>query len=91
MSVHVQMPPILRPVTGGARWMDAEGATIADVLADLARKHPALGLHLFDEQGALRRNIVCLHDGQAVRSKEAADRAVRAGDDIVLTNALAGG
>ena len=91
MSVRVQMPPILRPIAGGERWMDAEGATIAAVLADLAKKHPALGLHLLDEHGAVRRNIVCLHDGQAVRSKEAATRAVRSGDDIVLTNALAGG
>ena len=91
MSVRVQMPPILRAVTGGERWMDAEGATVAAILADLARKHPALGLHLFDEHGAIRRNIVCLHDGQAIRSKEAAARTVRSGDDIVLTNALAGG
>lgn len=91
MTVRVQMPPILRPVTGGERWMEGEGATIAAVLADLAKKHPALGLHLFDEHGTIRRNIVCLHDGLAVRGKDAAARSVKAGDDIVLTNALAGG
>jgi molybdopterin synthase sulfur carrier subunit len=91
VSVRVQMPPILRAVTAGERWMEGDGATIAAVLADLAKKHPALGLHLFDEHGAIRRNIVCLHDGQAVRGKDAGARSVKPGDDIVLTNALAGG
>ncbi len=91
MNVRVQMPPVLRAVTGGERWMEGQGLTIAAVLADLAQKHPALGLHLFDEHGAIRRNIVCLHDGEAVRGRDAATHSVKPGDDIVLTNALAGG
>lgn len=91
MSVRVQMPPILRAVTGGERWMEGDGATIAAVLADVAKKHPALGLHFFDEHGAIRRNIVCLHGGEAIRGKDASRRAVCSGNDIVLTNALVGG
>ena len=91
MSVRVQLPPVLRTVSGGARTLEADGASIAAVVSDLARRHPALALHLLDEQGAIRRNIVFLHDGQMVRSGEALARAVRDGDEIVLTNALAGG
>ena len=91
MSVRVQLPPILRPVMGGERWLVGEGASIAAVLADLARKHPALSLHLFEESGAIRRNIVFLHDGMLVRSSEATARHVKPDDKIVLTNALAGG
>ena len=91
MSVRVQLPPILRPVLGGARTVAAEGHSIAAVMADLARAHPALSLHLFDESGAIRRNIVFLHDGELVRAAEAKGRRVKSGDEIVLTNALAGG
>lgn len=91
MSVSVQLPPILRPVIGGARTVAANGHSIAAVLADLARTYPAISLHLFDESGAIRRNIVFLHDGSLVRAAEAKDRRVSAGDEIVLTNALAGG
>ena len=89
--VRVQLPPILRPVMGGRRIIEAEGNSIAAVLANLANTHRGLGLHLFDEAGAIRHNIVFLHDGALVRAAEAKDRLVRDGDEIVLTNALAGG
>jgi hypothetical protein len=91
VSVRIQLPPILRPVIGGERWLEADGASIAAALSDLARKHPALALHFFDETGAIRRNIVFLHDGVLVRAAEAISRPVKLDDEIVLTHALAGG
>jgi len=91
VSVRVQLPPVLRNVMGGERWLEAEGQSIAAAMQCLAGRHPALGLHLFDEQGALRHNIVFLHAGAMIRAKQAAERKVSDGDEIVLTNALAGG
>ncbi len=91
MTVRVQLPPILRPVMGGARVIEAEGNSIGAVLAHMAKSHPAIGLHLFDEHGAIRRNIVFLHAGEAVRAAAAKDRRVKDGDEVVITNALAGG
>ncbi len=91
MTVRVQLPPVLRGVMGGERWLDAEGNSIASALGDLAKKHPALGLHFFDEQDAIRRNIVFLHDGTLVRAHEASAHQIKQGDEIVVTNALAGG
>lgn len=91
MSVRVQLPPILRNLMGGERWLEAEGSSIAAVLADLGRRHPTLALHFFDEQGAIRHNIVCVHQGVLVRGKDAAAHKIEPGDEIILTNALAGG
>ena len=91
MSVRVQLPPILRNLMGGERWLEAEGSSIAAVLADLGRRHPTLALHFFDEQGAIRHNIVCIHEGTLVRGKDAAAHRIELGDEIILTNALAGG
>lgn len=91
MTVRVLLPPVLRSVAGGARGLDAEGSSIAAALADLARTHPALALHFFDEAGAIRSNIVFLHDGAMIRAREAAARRLAPGDEIVITNALAGG
>lgn len=91
MSVRVQLPPVLRGVMGGERMLEAEGRSITAVLADLAKRHPALGLHLFNEQGAIRQNIVFLYDGEMIRAKDAGARQIKDGDEIVLTNALAGG
>lgn len=91
MSVRVRLPPVLRTVMGGKPELDGDGATIGGVLADLARAHPALGLHLFDESGAPRRNIICLHRGVVVRARDFAVHPVDSGDELVMTNALAGG
>jgi molybdopterin converting factor small subunit len=91
VSVSVQLPPILRAVSGGERVLTAEGSSIAAALGDLARRYPPLALHFFDEAGAIRHNIVFLHDGAMIRAKEAAARQLKPGDEVVLTNALAGG
>lgn len=91
MSVRVQLPPILRNLMGGERWLEAEGNSIVAVLADLGKRHPPLALHFFDERGAVRHNIVCVHNGGLVRAREASGHGVEPGDEVILTNALAGG
>jgi sulfur carrier protein ThiS len=90
-TVRVRLPPVLRTVMGGQEAVEGEGRTIKDVLRSVSIMNPALGLHLFDESGRPRRNIVCLHDGVLVRAAEFADHAVSTRDELVLTNALAGG
>ena len=90
-SVRVKLPPVLRQVVGGTKDLEASGASIAEVIDDLAARFPALGLHLFDEQGAIRRNIVFLHDGELIRPPEARQRLLAPGDEVTITNALAGG
>jgi sulfur-carrier protein len=91
LSVRVQLPPILRPVMGGERFLSAEGNSIGAVLSDLARRHPPLALHFFNESGAIRHNIVFLHGGTMVRAKDADMHRLKPGDEVVITNALAGG
>ena len=91
MSVSIQLPPVLRAVCGGRRVLEAEGSSIAAALTDLVKKHPPLALHFFDEAGAIRHNIVFLHDGAMIRAREATARQLKDHDEIVITNALAGG
>ncbi len=91
MSIRVQLPPLLRGVMGGERWLTGDGDSIVAVLADLGRRHPALALHFFDERGALRHNIAFVHDGAVVRAREAVGHQVAPGDELILTTALAGG
>ncbi len=91
MSVRVQMPPLLRTLTGGARQMVAEGQSVAEVMANLSLQHPLIARHLFDEDGHIRCSIVFLHEGVLVRAGDAAGHSVNDGDEIVMTNALSGG
>jgi len=91
LSIRVQLPPILRPVMGGERTVAATGSSIGAVLLDLKQRYPALGLHFFTEGGAIRHNIVFLHDGAMIRAKDAMAHRLKPGDEVVITNALAGG
>jgi len=90
-SVRVILPPVLRTVLGGQKEIEGEGGTIEKVLQSVSAVYPALGLHLFDESGSPRRNIVCIHRGTLVRAREFSGHAVAPGDELVMTNALAGG
>ena len=89
--IRVQVPPVLRSVTGGARMVEAEGTTVREVFEDIAKKHPALGLHLFDERSGIRRNIICVHRDAVVRPDEMGERNVDQGEELILANAFAGG
>lgn len=91
MTVRVHIPPVLRSIAGGKRTLDAQGATIGAVLQCLVRDNPSLAWHLFDENGVVRRHVLCVHGGEAVRPIDFATRAIGDGDEIVLANALAGG
>jgi hypothetical protein len=76
---------------GGERWLESIGDTVSDALRDLSRKHPSLALHFFDEQGEVRHNIVCVHQGAVVRARDMQTHSIQTGDELILTNALAGG
>lgn len=89
--IRVQVPPVLRAVTGGARTLEAEGTTVREVFEDVAKNYPALGLHLFDERSGIRRNIICVHRDAVVRPDEMDARKVDQGEELILANAFAGG
>ncbi|MCP5432213.1 MAG: MoaD/ThiS family protein [Alphaproteobacteria bacterium] len=90
-EVIVRLPPVLGAVTGGVREFPARGATLAEAIDDLATRNPALGLHIFDETHAVRRNVLFVHEGVVVRAREMAGRRLAPGDEILIANALAGG
>ena len=55
MRVHIPTP--LRSYTASVAWVDADGATIRDVLADLEARYPGIRFRMIDEQGRLRRHV----------------------------------
>jgi len=59
----------LRPIVGdrSVELSLAEGATVDGLVAELARRWPALGEHLFDDEGGLSRRVNIFVDGRNVR------------------------
>src|SRR5258708_12524673 len=50
----ILIPTPLRPDTDKQDAVDASGATVGELLADLTRRHSGLKAHLYNDQGKLR-------------------------------------
>jgi molybdopterin synthase sulfur carrier subunit len=87
----VKIPPVLRPSTGGAKELQAEGETVGDVLRSLADQHPATESQLFSEAGELNRYVNVYLNDEDVRVLGGLDTTVDAGDTLVILPAMAGG
>jgi len=90
MEITVRIPAPLRTLTGGKDEVSAEGGTIADLIVDLDRKHPGLKDRLLDEKGV--RRFVNIYVGEEdVRFLEGLKTELKAGDQVSIIPAIAGG
>ncbi|MGK5630112.1 MoaD/ThiS family protein [Streptomyces sp. URMC 123] len=91
MSVTVRIPTILRPYTGGRAEVSAEGATLAEVLADLEKSHQGIAARVLDDTGRLRRFINVYVNDDDVRFAEGLNTATPEGAGVSIIPAVAGG
>ncbi|HXS05659.1 MAG TPA: MoaD/ThiS family protein [Rhizomicrobium sp.] len=68
-----------------------DGATLADVLAAVARDFPRLPDYLLDDQGKLRRHIAIFIDGVMAPRDQALARPLATNSEIHIFQALSGG
>jgi len=87
----VKIPPVLRASVGGAKEVEASGASVGDVLRSLAQQHPATESQLFSEEGDLNRYVNVYLNDEDVRVLEGLDTSVSDSDTIVILPAMAGG
>lgn len=87
----VELPSALRPHARQRASVQVRGATVGEALRALAREHPALTPHLFDERGQLKRYVNVFVGDEDVRALEALETKVGEGDVLVLVQAIAGG
>ncbi len=90
MSVSVSVPTILRPVTKGEKTVSADGATLAELIADLDSRYSGLGDRLI-KNGALHRFINIYVNDEDVRFTGGLDTTVADGDQLTILPAVAGG
>jgi molybdopterin synthase sulfur carrier subunit len=60
--VTVRIPSLLQPLTGGAKVVQASGATVRELFNNLDRDYPGMGARLV-EDGALRSELAVAVDG----------------------------
>jgi sulfur-carrier protein len=88
--VIVHIPSPLRSYTGQRATVDAVGATVADVVADLDRQFPGFRFRMVDEHGRLRQHMRIWVNQELVRDRSLAV-AVSDADEVTIMQALSGG
>lgn len=86
----VRVPPVLRSTVGG-RQVEAEGATVGEVLDNLANRYSGVRDQLFDESGGLRRFVNVYLNEQDIQYLDKLDTPVGANDTVIILPAMAGG
>ncbi len=85
--MRVLIPSALRSYTGSSA-TEAEGATLAEVLADLERRYPGIRFRMIDEQGRMRPHIRFFVGGEAVHDLS---RPLAETEEVAIVQALSGG
>jgi molybdopterin synthase sulfur carrier subunit len=86
--VKVLLPTPLADYTAHRREVEADGATLAELLADLDRRYPGLRFRVIDEQDAIRPHIkIFVNRVQAPTLALGLEPA----DEVLVVAALSGG
>ena len=86
--MKVRIPTPLRSYTDQKTGVEADGATIGEILVDLDRRYPGIRFRVVDEQGHLRQHMKVFVDQEAARDLTT---TVEGADEVVIMQALSGG
>src|SRR5215510_12564477 len=90
-TTKILIPTPLRPYTDKQEAVEAHGATIGELLADLTRKHSGLKAHLYNDQGKLRSFVNVYLNDEDIRYLQKEQTPVSPGDTISIIPSVAGG
>lgn len=87
MTIKVLIATPLRSYTG-ADEVEAAGASLGALLADLDARYPGIRFRMIDEQDAVRRHIRFFVNGEPVKEL---DHRLQESDEVCIVQALSGG
>jgi sulfur-carrier protein len=86
--MRVFVPTPLRSYTGQQADVEAEGATVGELLMDLERRYPGMRFRMIDEQDAIRPHVRIFVNGEQIWGLET---PLRPSDEVQILQALSGG
>ena len=86
--MKVAIPSPLRSYTGQRAEVEAAGASLRELLADLERQFPGIRFRMIDEQDRLRPHMRIFVNREETRRLET---ALAGGEEIHIFQALSGG
>ncbi len=91
MAITVKLPTQLRAAAGGRTTVQADGATVGEVLDAVYAQHEELRDRLADGDGRLRRFVNVYVDGEDIRFGDGLDTPVSDARELQILPAVAGG
>lgn len=86
--MKVYVPSALRSYTGHKDEVEADGATLGELLRELDRRYPGFRFRIIDEQDSIRPHIKIFINLDKARGLS---EALRAEDEVSILLALSGG
>ncbi|MFI2366878.1 MoaD/ThiS family protein [Streptomyces sp. NPDC018833] len=90
MAIEVRIPTILRTYTGGAKAVEGNGDTLAELFADLETRHNGIKDRIV-EGDQLRRFVNVYLNDEDVRFLDGISTKLSDGDNVTILPAVAGG
>ncbi len=87
----LRVPTVLRRLTDGRDELEAEGATVGQLLETVGRRHDGFRAKVLTEGGTLRPFLNVFVNGEDIRFGEGLETAVRDGDEVSIVPSVAGG
>lgn len=91
LAVNVYIPTPFRRHTGGQARVEVEGATVGEALRRLAERFPDLAAQVLDEAGQVQAFLNVFVNEEEIRALAGLDTPLKAGDEVALIPAMAGG
>ena len=91
MSVDVRIPAPLRRLTEGQDRVSVDAPNLRDLISSLDEQFPGIKDRLCDEHGEIRNFVNVYLNGEDVRFLDGLNTATKAGDEISVVPAVAGG
>jgi len=88
---EVRIPTMLRPAVGGAATVEADGATVGEIVGQLVARYPDLAGQVVTEDGTLHRFVNVYVNDDDIRYLSKLDTKVGEGDTVSILPAVAGG
>ena len=91
MAVIVRVPAPLQKLTQNQAEVKASGATVRELIDNLAQSFPGIKERICDDTGKVRKFINIYVNEEDVRFLQMAETPLKDGDEVSIIPAIAGG
>lgn len=91
MRIEISVPGLLKECTGGKTQFFLEAETLEGVLRKMLVAYPRLRIHLYDENGRLRPQVLIFYNDKSIARLARLDTPLLPGDRLALVHGAVDG